>query len=323
METFGQAVRRLRGELALREVARLAHLDPGHLSRVERGKRPPNADLARALDQALGTGGELAQIVAEAQSRRWDLDQSRPWQTVELLQRMRAGAVTPGTAESIQAAAFELCCEYPVREAATLRRKAHGWLGEVTRLLHQPVGLATHKELLTAAGWLTLLTACLEYDMGMRVGAEATRLGALELGREGGNPEIVGWAYEMAAWFALTQSRYRDVLDAAETGQAAAPNGSAAVQLAGQRQRRTPGSGTPEPFATSSNGAGSAWPTCRTRAARITTSWLTQTSGTSTRWTPTASPATTSARHTMRKRCSNSAPDPMGNARPCEWPRPG
>ncbi|WP_329104323.1 helix-turn-helix domain-containing protein [Micromonospora sp. NBC_01699] len=237
METFGQAVRRLRGELALREVARLAHLDPGHLSRVERGKRPPNADLARALDQALGTGGELAQIVAEAQSRRWDLDQSRPWQTVELLQRMRAGAVTPGTAESIQAAAFELCCEYPVREAATLRRKAHGWLGEVTRLLHQPVGLATHKELLTAAGWLTLLTACLEYDMGMRVGAEATRLGALELGREGGNPEIVGWAYEMAAWFALTQSRYRDVLDAAETGQAAAPNGSAAVQLAGQKAK--------------------------------------------------------------------------------------
>ncbi|MET8152648.1 helix-turn-helix domain-containing protein [Actinoplanes sp. NPDC049668] len=236
METFGQACRRLRGELALREVARLAHLDPGHLSRVERGTRPPNADLARALDQALDTGGELAALVAES-SQRWDLDQPRPWETTELLQRMRAGAVTPGTADSIQAAAFELCCEYPAREASGLRREAHGWLGEVTRLLRQPVGVAVHKELLTAAGWLALLTGCLEYDMGMRAGAEATRLGALELGREGGNPEIVAWAYEMVAWFALTQGRYRDVLDAASAGQAAAPHGSAAVQLAGQRAK--------------------------------------------------------------------------------------
>ena len=237
METFGDAVRRLRGEVALREVARLAHLDAGHLSRVERGTRPPNVELARALDQVLGTGGELAALITEARPRRWDVDQPRPWATVELLHRMRAGAITSGTAESIQAAAFELCCEYPIREASVLRSEAYGWLGEVTRLLRQPVGLAVHKELLTAAGWLTLLTGCLEYDMGMRAGAEATRLGALELGREGRNPEIVGWAYEMAAWFALTQCRYRDVLDAAEAGQAAAPNGSAAVQLAGQRAK--------------------------------------------------------------------------------------
>lgn len=236
METFGQAVRRLRGELALREVARLAHLDPGHLSRIEHGTRPPTTELARALDRALATGGELAALLADAQPQRWD-DQPRPWATVELLQRMRAGAVTPGAADSVQAAAFELCCEYPVREASALRQEVHGWLSEVTRLLHQPIGLAVHKELLTAAGWLTLLTGCLEYDTGMRAGAEATRLGALELGREGGNPEIIGWAYEMAAWFALTQSRYRDVLGAVEAGQAAAPNGSAAVQLAGQRAK--------------------------------------------------------------------------------------
>ncbi len=237
METFGQAVRRLRGDLGLREAARLAHLDPGHLSRIEHGTRPANADLARALDQALNAGGELVALVAELPLNRSDVAQSRPGQTTELLQRMHAGAITAETADSIQAAVFELCCEYPTREAGALRLEAHGWLGQVTRLLHQPIGLAVHGELLTAAGWLALLTGCLEYDLGMRAGAEATRRGALGLGREGGNPEIAGWAYEMAAWFALTQSRYRDVLDAAETGLAAAPNGSAAIQLAGQQAK--------------------------------------------------------------------------------------
>jgi hypothetical protein len=113
----------------------------------------------------------------------------------------------------------------------------HGWLGEVERKLSQPVGLAAHQGLLHAAGWLALLTGCLEYDMGMRTGAEATRIAARQLGEDGGNPEIVGWSFEMAAWFALTQSRYQEVSEAAKAGQAAAPGGSAAVQLAGQEAK--------------------------------------------------------------------------------------
>ena len=91
--------------------------------------------------------------------------------------------------------------------------------------------------MLTAAGWLALLVGCVEYDMGMRAGAEATRTAARQLGEEAGHPEIVAWAHEMSAWFALTQSRYRGVLSAAQTGQAVAPGGSAAVQLAGQEAK--------------------------------------------------------------------------------------
>lgn len=98
-------------------------------------------------------------------------------------------------------------------------------------------GLAAHRELLTASGWLALLVGCVEYDLGMRAGAEATRAMARQLGEEAGHPEIMAWSHEMAAWFALTQSRYRGVLTAARTGQTAGPNGSAAVQLAGQEAK--------------------------------------------------------------------------------------
>lgn len=239
METFGQAIHRLRGDLSLRQVAQVASIDPGHLSRMANDKRPPTMQLAVALDRALDTGGELAElVVALARPQLRDVaDGARPWETAELVRQLQAGAVTPATVESLHATVFELCCEYPTRKVDELRKEAHGWLREVAGLLRRPVGLTAHTELLVAAGWLALLAGCLEYDMGMRAGAEATRVSARELGKEGGNAEIIGWSYEMKAWFALTQSRYRAVHQAAGAGQDAAPNGSAAVQLVGQEAK--------------------------------------------------------------------------------------
>jgi hypothetical protein len=150
---------------------------------------------------------------------------------------VQASDTAPATVEALHATVFELCCQYATRPATELRVEAHGWIREVTRLLHRPTGLAAHRELLTAAGWLALLVGCVEYDLGMRAGAEATRTAARQLGEEAGHPEIVAWSYEMAAWFALTQARYRGVLSAAHSGRAAAPRGSAAVQLTAQEAK--------------------------------------------------------------------------------------
>jgi hypothetical protein len=236
-ETFVQELARLRGNMSLREMARRSCVDAGHLSRVARGERPPSLDVAKALDRALQTGGQLAELVAARRTKRFEVGSFRPWETAELLGRIRSRAIGPASIESLEATVFELCCEYPTRDAADLRREAHGWLGEVDRRLRQPVGLAAHEGLLHAAGWLALLVGCLEYDMGQRAAAEATRVAARQLGEEGGNPEVVGWSFEMEAWFALTQQRYQAVLEAAISGQAAAPGGSAAIQLFGQQAK--------------------------------------------------------------------------------------
>lgn len=78
MERFGDAARRLRGARSVREAARLAHMDPGHLSRIESGKRPPTITVAQALDDAYAAGGELAALVAGARELPWKLD-GRLW----------------------------------------------------------------------------------------------------------------------------------------------------------------------------------------------------------------------------------------------------
>jgi hypothetical protein len=71
----------------------------------------------------------------------------------------------------------------------------------------------------------------------MRAAAEATRVAARQLGAESGHSEIVAWTYEMAAWFALTQGRYADVISNARVGQAIDQGHSVVVQLIGQEAK--------------------------------------------------------------------------------------
>ncbi|MEU7916195.1 helix-turn-helix transcriptional regulator [Microbispora bryophytorum] len=62
---FGPELRRRReaAGLSLTDLARLIHYDKGHLSRIERGGRPPTPELARRSDDALDAGGALSALV--------------------------------------------------------------------------------------------------------------------------------------------------------------------------------------------------------------------------------------------------------------------
>lgn len=229
---FPTRVRELReaAGMSLRDLAASAYVSKSTLSELENGKATPMVDTARALDRALRSDGQLAAMVTE-------VEQPQAWQTAELLERVRASDVSPATVEALHATAFELCCVYGRQDASQLRCEALGWLREVERLLRRPVGLHEHQELLSVAGWLALLAGCVEYDLDMRTDAEATRRAALQLAEEGGNGEIAAWAWEMSAWFALTQGRHRDVVTAAEAGQAAVGDHTAVVQLVAQEAK--------------------------------------------------------------------------------------
>lgn len=239
---FADRLRELRADrrLSIRDLAALSFLAKSTVSDLENQTKAPTPETARTLDKALGTGGELTAMVSEAPS-----DQPYLWETAELLERVRASAVSPAAIEALHLTAFELCCRYGRDDPLILRGEGHRWLREVMRLLRRPVGLHEHRELLTIAGWLALLVGCVEYDLGLAPAAEATRGAAVVLGREGGNGEIEAWGWEMAAWFALTQGRYRDVVTAAETGQTVVGRHTAAVQLVAQEAKARARQGDP------------------------------------------------------------------------------
>ncbi|MCP2341030.1 helix-turn-helix domain-containing protein [Actinomadura rupiterrae] len=236
MTTFGDKLRRLRIErgLSLTRFAARVTYDKGYISRLETGKKTPSEEVARKCDDVLEAHGDLiAAAHADIIARR---DQ-RPWQTAELIGRIQKSDTDPVTIEALHATVFELGCEYAYRDAHDLRAEGHEWLRRVADMVRKPVGLSAHSELLTATGWLALLVGCLEYDMGLRTSAEVTRSAALKLGQEAGNTEIIGWAHEMATWFALTQGRYRDVISTALAAENESRGHSVSVQIIAQRAK--------------------------------------------------------------------------------------
>ncbi|MEU2873003.1 helix-turn-helix transcriptional regulator [Streptomyces olivoreticuli] len=63
-ETFAQALRRYRGELSLRDVARMATCGKSYVGDLEAGRRRPSPTIAAALDNALHAGGHLIELAS-------------------------------------------------------------------------------------------------------------------------------------------------------------------------------------------------------------------------------------------------------------------
>lgn len=66
-ETFGGRLRRLRTEagLSIAEFAERTKYSKGYISKIETGAKPPNPELARCCDEALGASGALAELAPE------------------------------------------------------------------------------------------------------------------------------------------------------------------------------------------------------------------------------------------------------------------
>jgi tetratricopeptide (TPR) repeat protein len=154
--------------------------------------------------------------------------------TLEIVSRLRRSDVSPDTLDALGLITDRLCSDYPYQPASGLRDEGHAWLRRITGLLDQRLTLVQHREILALAGWMALLVGCVEYDLGERRAAEATRRAALSLGEESGHAEIVGWAYEMQAWYLLTQGDFRGVVAASDAGRACTSVHGVSVQLAAQ-----------------------------------------------------------------------------------------
>jgi transcriptional regulator with XRE-family HTH domain len=235
MTTFGEKLRQTRLDrgLSLTKLAQLAHYNKGYLSRLESGQKPPSEEAARACDNALDARGELIAVAYLDIAANRD---TKPWQTAELIGRIQKSDTDPTTLEALHSTVFELGSEYAYRDADELRSEGHAWLRRISEMLRKPVGLQAHSELLTATGWLALLVGCVEYDMGLRTAAEVTRAAAQKLGEEAGSADV-GWSYEMSAWFALTQNRYRDVIAASSAAQHQSRSHPVVVQLVAQEAK--------------------------------------------------------------------------------------
>lgn len=157
--------------------------------------------------------------------------------TLDLPRMVASSDLGQGTLDTLQEAAELLCRAYPSASAGELRARTKQRLKYISRMLRGRLTLAQHRELLVTMGWLALLLGCVHYDLGEREQAEAARQAAYQAGLQAGHGQIMAWSYEMAAWFALTEGRYQDVVDYAQAGQQHAGLTNAMIQLVLQQAR--------------------------------------------------------------------------------------
>lgn len=179
-------------------------------------------------------GVNLSDLFRDPREQVDDEDDEQVDETAQLLEVTRmaeASDLGAGTLEDLTFVVDRLCRDYPTVPALTLRDRVKGQLRQALRLLNGRTTLDQHRELLVHAGWLACLLGCVYYDLGDRAAAEMARRAAARLGGQAGHGEIVGWSWEMAAWFNLVEHRYADVVAASEAGLEGAGVTNAGVQL--------------------------------------------------------------------------------------------
>ncbi|MBG0819064.1 hypothetical protein [Planomonospora sp. ID82291] len=164
-------------------------------------------------------------------------EQDDALELVDLARLAEASDLGAGMLDDIDVLVDRLCRDYPSAPALRLRDQAKRHLRFVVRLLEGRTTLTQHRELLVRAGWLAALLGCVYYDLGDRGAAETSRRLLLRLGEQAGHGELIGWGWELAAWYALIEGRYRDVVELAEAGLVHAGVSNGAAQLTFQTAR--------------------------------------------------------------------------------------
>jgi tetratricopeptide (TPR) repeat protein len=257
---LGATIQRLRLDLQVRpvlsqdELGRRINYDGSTVGAVERAILRPDAKFIEGCERELQAGGTLRAMLPRV-LHEWDewervgrrpptagpfppaelVDDPAQLRDVHLLQD--GADATPeglasmegrprfhqGTLESVRHAVDRLRREYSSIRPAILLPRVLRRMAQLDGLLAGRLTLAQHRDLLVARGWLSLLLAALQFDLGDREAAELSREDALQLGREADHSEIVAWAFETPAWFALADGRMRDAIDLARAGQGVAP----------------------------------------------------------------------------------------------------
>ena len=158
--------------------------------------------------------------------------------TLELARRVAASDVGDETLVALEMTVDELASAYPRSAPGELLARTRRHLGFVSRLMDARMTLAERRRLVTVGGWLSLLAATCDIDLGREAAAAARLRTAAQLAEHAEHPEIHAWTVETRAWQKLTDGNFQEAVTLAREAQDVAPRGgSAFIQATAQEGR--------------------------------------------------------------------------------------
>lgn len=236
--TFGEKLRQLMAErrISQRRMAELVPCNDGYVSRVARDLKVPSAEMAARFDEVLAAGGELAALLPSAPAAAPPLDDEL--EALDLVRRVTASDVGEETLVALEMTVDELASAYSRSAPGELLARTRRHLGYVSRLMDARMTLAERRRLVVIGGWLSLLAATCDIDLGQRPAAAARLRTAAQLAEHAGHPEILAWTLETRAWQHLTDGELREAVKLSQGAQEIAPRDSSAfIQATAQEGR--------------------------------------------------------------------------------------
>jgi hypothetical protein len=126
----------------------------------------------QAAEALRAHAGENARLAEKASLlRNWNTGMD----ALEIISRLRVSDVSPAVLEGMPVAIEQLNNDYSHVEPAVLVEEGQRWLNRPIALHNGRLSLEQHREVLSPAGEVARLVGCVEYDMGRKAAAEATR----------------------------------------------------------------------------------------------------------------------------------------------------
>lgn len=206
--------------LSLRDLAGKAHYAKSYLHDLETGRKTATVDVAGRLDEVLGSGGVLTEMLTDEGEH----------DSAELARRVAATDIGSTTVTGLETAVDELAMAYPTASPHALLPRVRRHLTYITTLVGsgRRMTLDQHRRILVAGGWLSLLTATVLIDLRRSDSAIAHLRTAEAMGAHTEHDEIRAWCLETRAWSELIAGNPTAALDLARGARAMAPAGSSA-----------------------------------------------------------------------------------------------
>jgi transcriptional regulator with XRE-family HTH domain len=251
-ESFGEALRRLRGDISLRQLAVKVNYSYGYLSELERGVKKPTMSVAGKCDQALGGNGQLTALVCavgldyipEQVDSRNDGAEVVPIkelamtadESARFIRRAGLSAnaeLVEQLSEEVRALAFDFVRRPPYSvfsPIATLRRDIFAILDS-----HMRPRYLTDLYLIGGKASALLAHACA--DLGQPVIAEAHARTAWLCADLAGSNELRAYVKWIQSNIAYWGKDFRRAAEFAQAGQEYATQGSSRLRLTSQEAR--------------------------------------------------------------------------------------
>ncbi|MBB4920704.1 helix-turn-helix domain-containing protein [Streptosporangium saharense] len=196
-ETFGQALRRLRGELSLRELARRASCAKSYIGDLESGRRRPSLSVATALDSALRADGELvalAKVLAPASPNRVEALR------LGLIDAVASGPMSDASLDDWDHVVNQHGRATRYRPENELLEELTGDFADLSRFLSKNHSPATRKRMLRTAAWMAGLISLTILRMGDHRAARRWFRTSCSAATQVDDSSILSWVYAQEAY---------------------------------------------------------------------------------------------------------------------------